>query len=247
MTAPSKDQKIIFIRSGNRCAIPTCRRVLIIDRTQNDKESVIGEVAHINGENSGSARYEKDMTPIQRNSCDNLLLVCPACHKEIDDQPNKYTKEILKDIKNKHETWVINSTKQEIVNVTFKELREITNHLLSEEVILDGSYTLISPKDKINKNKLSSQTESFITMGMTQVKRVRDFINSNTDIEFGEKLKQGFVLEYERLKNVEKLDGDDLFSRLMGFASEESNDFKKKAAGLAVVTYLFEKCEVFEK
>lgn len=247
MSVPLKDQKIIYIRSGNRCAITECRRILVLEKTEKDKESIIGEVAHIQGESPGSARYNHSMSNDERNSCDNLIFLCPACHKQIDDQPNTFTVDKLNGIKKSHDEWVINSTKQAIVNITFKELREITQHLLSNQIDLDTSYTLITPKDKIKKNNLSNQTESLITMGMTQVKRVRDFIGANPDIEFGERLKQGFVIEYERLKNQEKLRGDELFNRLLDFASGSSNEFKIRAGGLAVLTYLFEKCEVFEK
>lgn len=247
MTVPFKDQKIIYIRSGNRCAILQCRRVLVLNKTDNDKESIIGEVAHIEGESLGSARYNPKMSNGQRNSCDNLIFLCPGCHKQVDDQPNTFTAGKLRDIKKNHEEWVIDSTKQAIINITFKELREIAQHLLLNQIDLDTSYTLIPPKDKIKKNNLSNQTESLITMGMTQVKRVRDFINANPDIEFGERLKQGFVIEYERLKKDENLGGDELFDRLLDFASGGSNSFNIRAGGLAVLTYLFEKCEVFEK
>lgn len=243
----TRNQKIVYIESGNRCAIPECRRELIAEKTDKDKEAIIGELAHIKGENPKSARYDPNMNDTERNSSDNLILVCAVCHKRIDDQPNTYPAERLTKIKLSHKEWVISSTGQAILNITFTELREITKYLLSSQIDLDVSYTLIPPKDKIKKNNLSSQTENLITMGMTQVKRVKDFINANPDIEFGEKLKQGFVVKYEQLKNQDRINGDELFNRLLDFASGSNARFDIRAAGLAVLTYLFEKCEVFEK
>ena len=84
-------------------------------------------------------------------------------------------------------------------------------------------------------------------MGMTQVRQVADFINRCPDMEFGDRLSQGFVKEYDRLKNTEIMSGDDLFNSLLDFASAGITDFKQRAGGLAVLVYLFEKCEVFEK
>ena len=81
-------------------------------------------------------------------------------------------------------------------------------------------------------------------MGMLQVKQVAHYIGNNPDVEFGERLKQGFVTEYERLKNAENLSGDDLFENLLSFAFQSQTSFKKMAAGLTVLVYLFEKCEV---
>lgn len=137
--------------------------------------------------------------------------------------------------------------KKEIINVTFSELNVVTKYLVSGQFISDDSYAIIPPKEKIKKNELSSTTEQLITMGLIQVKQVSQFIEKCPDIEFGERLKQGFIMEYKRLKNEECLKGDDLFNALLDFASGRSNNFTNKAAGLSVLVYLFEKCDVFEK
>ena len=244
---PIKDQKILCIKSGNRCAMQDCHRELIINSTENDQNSIIGVMAHIKGEKLNSSRYDPQMTDKQRNCYENLILLCSNCHKVIDDQPNTYTVEKLHEIKGNHEAWIIDSTKKEVINVTFSELNVVTKYLVSGQFISDESYNIIPPREKIKKNELSSTTEQLITMGLTQVKQVSQFIDRCPDIEFGERLKQGFVIEYERLKNEEGLKGDDLFNALLDFASGGSNDFTDKAAGLSVLVYLFEKCEVFEK
>jgi len=244
-TIPVREQKILCTKSGNRCA--NCHNILVIDRNNSDRESLIGVIAHIKGENSNSARYDINMPDNERNLYANLILVCPTCHKIIDDQPNTYTVEKLYKIKRNHEKWVIESTEKEIINVTFAELSVVTKYLISGQFASSDSLTIIPPREKIKKNELSASIEQLITMGMTQVRQVNNFISKCPDIEFGERLTQGFVTEYERLKNEEKLKGDDLFNALLDFASGKSNDFKNRAAGLTVLTYLFEKCEVFEK
>jgi len=68
---------------------------------------------------------------------------------------------------------------------------------------------------------------------------------ASLDLHFPERLKSRFVEEYRRLLN-EGFQGDELFETLMVFSSRGSSDFKQQAAGLAVLCYLFEKCEVFE-
>ncbi|MDD5567671.1 MAG: HNH endonuclease [Candidatus Omnitrophica bacterium] len=246
-TPPAKDLKILYIRSGNRCAIPSCRKELVINKTTEDGESIIGEAAHIKGEREGAARYDSAMTDEQRNCHENLIFVCRDCHKIIDDQENTYTVEKLIEIKEQHEKWVLESTQKEIINVTFAELSVVTNYLASANFVSSSSYTVVPPRQKIAKNKLSGEVDRLIVMGLTQAEQVGDFINKCIDIDFGKRLKQGFVAEYERLKNEERIDGDNLFFSLLDFASNKSNDFTKRAAGLAVLVYLFEKCEVFEK
>lgn len=83
-------------------------------------------------------------------------------------------------------------------------------------------------------------------MGMLQVKQVKDYLNKNPDIQFAERLKAGFANRYMELKN-EGLDSDALFYELLNFTSHNPHDFTSSAAGLSVLTYFFELCEVFEK
>ena len=245
-TISPRDQRALCIPSGNRCAMPECHTVLVVSKTENDRESIVAVMAHIKGENPTSARYDPNM-PDGRNSYENLILVCPNCHKVIDDQPNTYTVEKLHEIKSKHEKWILESTEKEIINITFAELNVVTKFLISGQFDTSDSIVLIPPKEKIKRNELSASIEQLITMGMTQVRQVSNYISKSPDVEFGDRLSKGFVTEYERLKNEENLKGDDLFNALLDFASGKSNDFKNRAAGLAVLVYLFERCDVFEK
>lgn len=243
----NKDMKILCIRSGNRCAFPKCNVILVKDKTEYDNESIVADMAHIRGEKPTAPRYDEDMTGKERNNYSNLILLCKLHHKMVDDQPNTYSVKKLLEMRSSHEKWIIESTKKEVINVSFVELSAITKYLVSGQSNISESYTIIPPKDKIQKNGLSLEIESLITMGMTRVRQVAEFIDKCPDIEFGENLKEGFVSEYNVLKKEQGLSGDDLFYALLDFASGKSSNFKEKAAGLSVLVYLFEKCEVFEK
>jgi len=244
---PQKDVKILCARSGNKCALSDCRMDLVENKTDSDKEVFLGVIAHIKGEREGAARFDSRLSEKERNSYPNLILVCPRCHKIIDDQPQTYTVDKLLRLKLEHEEYIDEQLKEEVANVTFAEVDQITKYLSSPRTETGTSYTIIPPKDKLEKNRLSNKIEQLVRMGMTRADQVEKFINANADIEFGVRLKQGFVREYERLKNEEGLDGDDLFEALLHFASGKSSDKKIWAAGIVVLTYLFEKCEVFEK
>jgi hypothetical protein len=227
--------------------MPDCRRRIVLERTPLDREPILGVVAHIRGENPGSARYDSTMKPVERNSAQNLIVVCPTCHTKIDTQPNTYPAEVLYDIKAKHESWVSRNTIKEVINVGFPELQQIIQYLASTKSASPSPLTLITPREKIRKNNLSSTVENLIKMGMTQTRQVSDYLNAITDVEYGNRLKHIFISEYVKLRNQEGLFGDDLFNCLMSFAANGATNFVERAAGLAVLVYLFEKCEVFEK
>lgn len=244
-----KNQKLLCTKSGNRCAMPDCHRILTENTQNGDPELLIGIMAHIEGEKPDSARYNSNMTDTIRNSYENLILLCPSCHAKIDGQPLTYTKDSLHDIKSKHEEWVIKATAQEMPNITFMELEMVTNNLIGTHYINNGSLKLTPPEYKISKNGLSSEIKDMILMGMVRSKEVSDFIKEIDKInkKFKDRLITGFQNEYKRLKDEEGEVGDDIFYNLFDFSCNNSKDFKIRAAGLSILTYLFEICEVFEK
>ncbi len=101
-----KTHKLLWGRSGNRCAFPDCRHELIADETETDDESVIGDEAHVVAKNNDGPRGESDMSTEERDKYDNLILLCRIHHKIIDDQYLHYTVEKLKEMKITHEKWV---------------------------------------------------------------------------------------------------------------------------------------------
>lgn len=245
MTIPQPDIKMLWGKSGNHCAFPGCNTELAKLGSAGGN-SIIGEMAHIKGENRNSARYDSSMTDKERNCYNNLILLCPTHHTEIDRDPALYTVEKLLEIKNKHEAWVKESLRKEELNITFAELEVITKFLVSSEIQEAGDMTVVPYKEKINKNQLSASTEQYLKIGMLKSKMVTQYIQEQPDISFGERLKKGFVDKYLALKSS-GISGDELFQDLFEFASNNSSGFKEQAAALAVLTYFFETCEVFEK
>lgn len=99
----TRAMKIILAkRSGNRCALPSCRVVLVQDSKPGSAQN-IGEAVHISGARSGSARYDPQMAAQERNHVDNLLYLCRNCHAIIDQDVESYSIERLRRIKAEHE------------------------------------------------------------------------------------------------------------------------------------------------
>jgi len=212
------------------------------------KEKLIGEMAHICGLEKGSARYDSiKLKKEERNSYGNLILLCPLCHKKVDNDSMHYTYEKLKEMKEKHEIKVEKKLKSCTLQVTFAELEVITKYLISAPTYkYDEELAIIPPGEKIKKNHLSSDVGNMITMGMIRVQQVKEYFIKNPDPQFLERLRSSFIIKYKDLKK-QNLNGDALFFDLLEFACNGSADDKERAAGLTVLTYFFEICEVFEK
>lgn len=100
---------MLWGRSGNKCAFPDCRIVLIEDETETDDESIIGDEAHIVARELNGPRGQSSLTSEQIDKYDNLILLCKNHHKLIDDQPNEYTIATLQQMKRQHIDWVNNT------------------------------------------------------------------------------------------------------------------------------------------
>ena len=245
MPVSSRNRHIVLTKSGNRCAFPDCNQILVVEHCESGNCSFVAQIAHIKGEKPGSARYDPNMKT-DRNNPGNLLVLCPTHHTLIDASPNEYSVEKLNDMKLSHEKWISIQTSKAIVNIGFAELKVVTKYLISNSSTL-SSIEMTPITIKIQKNNLSPTTENLIKMGMARVNLVKEYIDKSVDPDFGEKLKQGFMDQYQKLTTQEGLRGDAIFDSLMEFACGNSPDFKQRAAGLTVLSYYFEKCDIFER
>lgn len=109
MSITLKTHKMLWGRAANRCAFPGCRRELVMDASETDDESLIGEACHIVARESSGPRGESLLTEEQRDKYGNLILLCNLHHKVVDDQTNTYTVQILNEMKAAHENWVRSS------------------------------------------------------------------------------------------------------------------------------------------
>jgi hypothetical protein len=243
-----KDIKLLWGLAAGRCAFPDCRKECILEATAKDSTALIGEIAHIIAHSDKGPRADGSFDQALRNSYGNLILLCPNHHEQVDVHPNTFTISDLRGWKIRHEEWVRGSLAAEMPCVGFAELEVVTSALLASPSDPVTTFTVTNPTLKLQRNGLTNSTAQLLTMGFLQVREVDNFITAVAAIDptFPERLKAGFVGHYEELK-IAGIDGDALFEILHQFASANSREFRRQASGLAVLSYLFEKCEVFEQ
>lgn len=92
--------KALFAASPNVCAYTGCDEKL----TAPAWKEANAEIAHICGERPGAPRFDPAMSVDERNSYDNLMLLCPKHHKLIDRlDPDCHTVAVLREMKAKSE------------------------------------------------------------------------------------------------------------------------------------------------
>ncbi|WGL59758.1 HNH endonuclease signature motif containing protein [Pigmentibacter sp. JX0631] len=245
---PDKAIKSLYGKAAGRCSFTECRKELILDGK--DGASVIGEMAHIYAYGDEGPRANSSLDKLSKNSYDNLILLCPNHHTEIDKRPDKYTIESLTNMKLAHEEWISEALKENMQNVTFSELDVIIKAIANKNIPNPTQdLTLISVSTKINKNDLGKKSQEKIKYGMLKVSSVEEYLSTVLllDADFPERLKTGFITKYNELKAT-SITGDDLFEEMFQFSClNKTTDFLYSASGLAVLVYFFQNCEVFEK
>lgn len=95
-----KDIKLLWGRSGNRCAI--CK----IELSPDGSVETIGEIAHIVSRTREGPRGNDALLLSRRDDYSNLMLLCPNHHSEIDKLPDSWPSSKLRQLKEEHEKWV---------------------------------------------------------------------------------------------------------------------------------------------
>lgn len=241
--------KVLALKSGNICAASGCTQKLAVDGNNTKGLVVLGEIAHIAGEKPGAARYDASMTPQQRNAYGNLIFLCPTHHTQIDKPGNTYSVATLLSWKLEHETRIDQAILDCMPDVTFAEL-EIVARSIADGVIkpFDGNFQITDPTEKMKRNGMTAQSRNMLTMGLAASPEVHAFIQSiSTTIPFFEdRLRSGFQAQYDNFWK-EGIRGDALLDALCVYASKYSTEYRVRAASIAVVAYLFEACDVFQK
>jgi hypothetical protein len=104
-----KTRKMLWGRGASRCNEPKCRLELVMDISETDDPTLVGEECHIVAKEENGPRGRSDLTPEQRDLYGNLMLMCAVHHKVIDDNPVLYDVALLHEMKKQHEAWVRHS------------------------------------------------------------------------------------------------------------------------------------------
>lgn len=97
---------MLWGRAANRCAFPDCQIELVMDETETDDQSIVGDEAHIIAQEPEGPRGYPNFPKDKIDKYDNLILLCKIHHKLVDDQCIYYSVDTLLKMKNDHIKWV---------------------------------------------------------------------------------------------------------------------------------------------
>ena len=183
---PLTTKEILWGKAAGRCEMLGCNKLVYESQVTYD-EVKTGEIAHNIAASKGGPRGDKDPfwhidstidDDTDYNAIDNLLLLCPECHAEIDKNSKKYSVELLRAMKQQHEKRIRNLTsitdERECVLVSFAAPIAKTIFYLAEDQMLlslaDSRY-FSAPTNRINLSQTDIQDGEFVQVQEKNLKR----------------------------------------------------------------------------
>lgn len=202
MTITGRTRKILWGRSGNRCAI--CKQLLVIKDSSFDADSVVGEECHIISEQEFGPRSDSTFDRNFIDTYDNLLLLCSIHHKLIDDHWKTYTVDVLHEIKANHEKWVSDKLCDHPKKIAIKRKEEnIPEYLMKVESgkelydILFGAHAFVFDNDELD-------TDDEVEVIGVFFQSLQNYVDLSSDLEAYDRVSIGYKLTNE-IKKLEQI------------------------------------------
>jgi hypothetical protein len=163
MVTSPLDIKLLWGRAAGRCSKPGCTEDLT-RLAERGADYIIGEMAHIIAH---SKRGPRGDGVGGEDFYDNLILLCPTHHREVDKSPDgEFPVEMLRGWKEQHESRVRRWGADERFN-SFEEMRKVTALLLAENYV---TWKELGPRSDVAAR--SPGSNSFDLWAMRRVDKI---------------------------------------------------------------------------
>lgn len=192
MPISDKTRKILWGRSGNRCA--TCRHELVVDATGADDESVVGDECHIVSGKTQGPRHDPAFPVDRLDEPENLILLCRVHHKMVDDQYETYTVELLRKLKANHEKWVSSNLAEQKQPPPVR-IRRIKENIPTHVVRLTSGrdlMTIVSDASAFSFEQDEPQSEAEVELLSSFLQEAQDWGDLSSDLEAGDRVKAAY-------------------------------------------------------
>lgn len=136
-------------------------------------------------------------------------------------------------------------TRKDFDVLRFEGLAEVLRTIRAGAPTPSEEILPVSPK-KLEANALSAAVASYLQLGRERDRLVEQYFEKHPNPLFGDEVAAAFRAEYLQLRS-ERLEPDQIFAALQAFAGGSTRgDAAHEAAVLAVLSYLFDRCDIFE-
>ncbi len=135
---------------------------------------------------------------------------------------------------------------KDMFDVRYENVKEVLSHIAKAEPSLSQDFRPVPP-EKLKFNRLSEGVRVLLIAGMQKADLVGNFFTDHYNPLYGDEIATAFKKEYNRYRHLE-MDSDLIFRELQEFTGGSNQETPTdQASVLAVLAYLFEQCEIFER
>lgn len=136
-------------------------------------------------------------------------------------------------------------SEQDMLDLRFDDVQDVLDEIAQQDPLDDDIRPV--PADKLECNQLSWEIKELLEVGMQKTDLVSDYFDQYHDPMFGDRIAQSFKEKYRRCREL-SMPPDSIFLELQKFTGgEQLLPPRKQAAVLAVLAYLFERCDICER
>ena len=243
---PRADKDLLWRLSAFRCAYRDCKKELYKRGKGGDRHANFGKMAHIFGHSEKGPRPNPDGFTEDTNKYENLILLCANHHDVVDGQTNSHTVSLLREWKTNHERWIADRLAREEFNSG--DLESMIIGLSDNEELPPEDFVLTPPAEKIKKNGFSVGIQKHINIGLPRMHEVETYVMNRSRLErdFVARLLNPMLTQYDIFRE-DSISANHVFIDMVQFACGNSRDHVKWVAGIVLVVYFFERCNIFEK
>lgn len=133
---------------------------------------------------------------------------------------------------------------EDVTSLTHEPIKTLLRAMNNNGADINPNITPVSV-EKLHHNQLSPDVEALLTAGRRKENLVNDLLIRWPDPEYGEELARSFRTKYQSLRDG-GTSSDDIFVELKRFAGGDVGEVKAQVSSLAVLSYFFERCDIYE-
>lgn len=138
-------------------------------------------------------------------------------------------------------------TRNNYAKLTFQDIQPVIKSISKRSNPKEEDFIPV-PENKLMVNGFSDPIIQLIKAGIIRAPLVRQYLNSQTNINLGDQIAGSLKKEYEYYRDELQLEADEIYSELVKFITEEEkkSDQIYMVAVHTVLAYFFEQCTIFE-
>lgn len=178
---PVKVRLLLSAKAAGRCQFRGCNRQLTTSEFSRHKTR-FGAYAHIVADSPAGPRGNAARSPALAKAISNLMLLCPDCHKNIDENHSAFSEHVLLAMKAEHEARVLAVTEHKGLTRTHIVLLEtgignragLVNEDSARSAALPKWATERSTRIELAKSRLRDGEKAFWHDGVLNIQRAVD-------------------------------------------------------------------------